>query len=163
MLKRSILFVAIAATFIFQFFVQGATATTLDAETLTVPVDAGGETMVLTQEQAALGKKIFNDTCAICHLTGGTKTNPNVTLSTESLALAFPPRDNVEAIVEFIKDPMSYDGAYNIAELHPGLSSADIFPKMRNLSEDDLVAVAGHILIQPKVNPEKWASGKTKF
>ena len=155
MLKRSILFVAIAATFIFQIFVQGATATTLDTETLTVPVDASGETIVLTQEQAALGKKIFNDTCAICHLTGGTKTNPNVTLSTESLALAFPPRDNVEAIVEFIKDPMSYDGAYNIAETHPGLSSADIFPKMRNLSEDDLVAVAGHILIQPKVNPEK--------
>lgn len=163
MLKRSTLLVAIAATFIFQFFVQGAMATTLDTETLTVPVNPSGETIVLTQEEAALGKKLFNGTCAVCHLAGGTKTNPNVNLSSTALALAFPPRDNIEAIVDFIKDPMSYDGAYNIAEVHPGISSADIFPKMRNFSEDDLVAIAGHILIQPKVNPEKWASGKTKF
>ena len=163
MLKRSILLVAITATFIFHFFVPGAMATTLDTETLTVPLNASGETIVFSQDQAALGKKLFNQTCAICHLTGGTKTNPNVTLSSDSLALAFPPRDNVEALVEFMKDPMSYDGAYNIAEVHPGLSSADIFPKMRNLSNDDLVAIAGHILIQPKVNPEKWASGKTTF
>lgn len=163
MLKRSILLVAIAATFIFQCFVPGAMATTLDAETLTVPVDPSGETIVLSQEQAALGKKLFNETCAICHLTGATKTNPNVNLSADALALAFPPRDNIEALVDFIKEPMSYDGSYNIAELHPAMSSADIFPKMRNLSEDDLVAIAGHILIQPKVNPEKWAAGKTKF
>ena len=43
------------------------------------------------------------------------------------------------------------------------MSSADIFSKVRNFSEDDMVAIAGHILIQPKINPEKWASGKTKY
>ena len=116
MLKRSTLLVAIAATFIVQFFVQGAMATTLDTETLTVPVNPSGETIVLTQAEAALGKKLFNETCASCHVLGGTKTNPNVNLGLKALALAFPPRDNIEALVEFMKDPMSYDGAYNIAK-----------------------------------------------
>ena len=163
MLKRSILFVAIAATFIFQIFVKGAMAIELDTNTRTVTLNEAGDTIVLTEDQVAIGKKLFNDTCAVCHLTGGTKTNPNVNLGADALALAFPPRDNLEALVEYMKDPMSYDGAYNIAEVHPAISSADIFPKMRNLTEDDLVAMAGHILIQPKVNPDRWATGKTKF
>ena len=46
---------------------------------------------------------------------------------------------------------MSYDGTDSIAELHPSIKSADIFPKMRSLTDEDLFAVAGHNLIQPKV------------
>ncbi|NEQ98387.1 MAG: cytochrome c-550 [Cyanothece sp. SIO2G6] len=163
MLKRSILLVAIAATFIFQIFVQSVMALELDVNTRTVKLNEDGETVTLTQEQAATGKKKFNDTCAICHLVGGTKTNPNVNLSSQALEFAFPPRDNIEELVLFMKEPMSYDGAYSIAEIHPATSSADIFPKMRNLSEDDLVAIAGHILMGPKINPYSWAGGKTKF
>ncbi|MEB3231076.1 MAG: photosystem II cytochrome c-550 [Leptolyngbyaceae bacterium] len=162
MLKRSILLVAIAATFIFQIFVQSATAMELDAATRTVKLNENGDTITLTQEQAANGKKKFNDTCAICHLVGGTKTNPNVNLSAEALAKAYPARDNIEALVDFMNVPTTYDGFVEIPELHPAMSSADIFPKMRNLSQEDLVAIAGHILMGPKINPG-WAGGKTKF
>ncbi|NET53577.1 MAG: hypothetical protein F6K09_34500 [Merismopedia sp. SIO2A8] len=95
-------------------------------------------------------------------MAGGTKTNPNVNLSEESLSLAYPSRQNIEGLVEFMKEPMSYDGVYSIAEVHPATSSADIFPKMKNLSEEDLQDIAGHILIQQKVQPIRWAGGKTK-
>ena len=53
MLKRSILLVAIAATFIFQMFVQSAMAIELDVDTRTVKLNEEGETIVLSQEQAA--------------------------------------------------------------------------------------------------------------
>jgi photosystem II cytochrome c550 len=51
----------------------------------------------------------------------------------------------------------------SIAELHPSTQSTDIFPKMRNLTDDDLVAIAGHILIQPKVVGQKWGGGKIYY
>jgi photosystem II cytochrome c550 len=34
---------------------------------------------------------------------------------------------------------------------------------MRSLSEDDLFAIAGHILLQPKVLSEKWGGGKIYY
>ncbi|MEM8602467.1 MAG: cytochrome c-550, partial [Cyanobacteria bacterium P01_H01_bin.121] len=45
----------------------------------------------------------------------------------------------------------------------PSKKSADIYPKMRNLTDDDLVAIAGHILLQPKVQGSKWGAGKTRY
>ncbi|MGK7889590.1 MAG: photosystem II cytochrome c-550 [Leptolyngbyaceae cyanobacterium] len=163
MLKRSILLVAIAATFVFQVFIQSATALELSVETRTVKLNEGGDTVTLTLEQAANGKKKFNDTCAICHLVGGTKTNPNVNLSAQALEFAYPPRNNVESLVDFMKYPTTYDGLIDLTELHPATRSADLFPKMRNLSEKDLADIAGHILMQPVINPASWAGGKTKF
>ena len=62
-----------------------------------------------------------------------------------------------------MKDPTSYDGISDIAELHPSIKSAEIFPKMRNLTDEDLFAIAGHILIQPKIAPEKWGGGKIYY
>jgi photosystem II cytochrome c550 len=34
---------------------------------------------------------------------------------------------------------------------------------MRSLTEDDLFAIAGHILTQPKVVAEKWGGGKIYY
>ena len=50
-----------------------------------------------------------------------------------------------------MKNPTTYDGFEEISELHPSIKSADIFAEMRNLSDDDLYAIAGHILLQPKI------------
>jgi photosystem II cytochrome c550 len=62
-----------------------------------------------------------------------------------------------------MKNPTTFDGLDSIAETHPSISSADIFPKMRSLSEDDLFAISGHILLQPKVVSEKWGGGKIYY
>ena len=61
------------------------------------------------------------------------------------------------------KDPMTYDGLDSISEIHPSIKSADIFPKMRSLTDEDLFAIAGHILLQPKVVNEKWGGGKIYY
>ncbi|MCP2730137.1 photosystem II cytochrome c-550 [Limnofasciculus baicalensis] len=159
-MKRLILLAVATLFFAFQLAVQNVAAIELDEATRTVKLNAAGDTVVVSLEQIKEGKRIFNDTCAQCHAQGETKTDPNVDLGGEALALAFPPRDSIEAIVDFLKNPMSYDGEYEISEFHPSIKSADIFTEMRNFSEDDLYAVSGHILIQPKVQGDLWGGGK---
>lgn len=134
----------------------------LDDAVRTVPLNAT-KNIVLTPEQVKRGKRLFNSTCAVCHTGGITKTNPNVGLDAEALSLATPSRNNIEGLVDYMKNPTTFDGVESIAEIHPSIKSADIFPKMRSLSEDDLVAIAGHILIQPKVVSEKWGGGKIYY
>ena len=148
---------------IFNLFVVSASAIDLDEATRTVVKDSSGKTVVLTPEQVKRGKRLFNATCGACHVGGMTKTNPNVGLDVESLSLATPARDNVTNLVSYFKDPMSYDGTDSISEIHPSIKSADIFPKMRSLTDEDLFAMAGHILIQPKVVNEKWGGGKIYY
>lgn len=140
-----------------------ALAIELDDITRTVPLEASGTTVTLTPEQVKRGKRLFNSSCAVCHNGGVTKTNPNVGLDPESLSLATPARDNINSLIDYMKDPTSYDGSESIAEIHPSIKSADIFPKMRSLSDDDLFAIAGHILMQPKVASEKWGGGKIYY
>jgi len=160
MLKRCFWLVAATVFFAFQFISDSALAIDLDAETRTVKLNEAGEQITLTLKQAARGQKVFGDICAQCHPQGLTKTNPNVKLGLDDLAFATPPRDNVENLVDYMKNPTTYDGEEDISELHPAMSSADIFPEMRNLTEEDLVDVAGHILIQPKLRGITWGGGK---
>ena len=163
MLKSKFLKGTILATFIFGVNISGAQALELDEDTRTVVLDTKGSTVVMTPEQVKRGKRLFNNACAICHVGGLTKTNPNVGLDVEALSLATPPKDNIDNLVSYFKDPVSYDGTDSIAELHPSIRSADIFPKMRSLTDEDLFAIAGHILIQPKVVNEKWGGGKIYY
>ena len=135
----------------------------LNEASLTVPLDSSGNSTVLTIEQVKRGKRLFNASCASCHTGGITKTNPNVGLDPDSLSLATPNRTNVQGLVDYMKNPTSYDGLESIAEIHPSISSADIFPKMRSLSEEDLFAIAGHILSQPQIISEKWGGGKIYY
>jgi len=134
----------------------------LDEATRTVALD-GSKNVVLSPEQIKKGKRLFNATCSVCHTGGITKTNPNVGLDPEALSFATPVRNNISALVDYMKDPTSYDGLESIAEIHPSIKSADIFPKMRNLTEDDLYAIAGHILVQPNIASEKWGGGKIYY
>lgn len=162
MLKNFISFL-----FISFLFVVGSSynvyAIELDDYTRTVQLKQDGQTITLTPEQVKRGKRLFNNVCAQCHNGGVTKTNPNVGLDPESLSLATPSRNNVVSLVDYMKDPISYDGESSISELHPSIKSAESFPKMRNLTDEDLFAIAGHILIQPKIASEKWGGGKIYY
>ena len=148
---------------IFSIFVTTASAIDLDEATRTIAADTSGKTIVLTPEQVKRGKRLFNATCGACHVGGMTKTNPNVGLDPEALSLATPRRDSVASLVDFLKNPTTYDGLESIAEVHPSIKSADIYPRMRSVTDEDLVAIAGHILLQPKVLTEKWGGGKIYY
>lgn len=148
---------------IFSMFVTTASAIDLDEATRTIVSDSSGKTMVLTAEQVKRGKRLFNATCGACHVGGISKTNPNVGLDPEALSLATPRRDNVNALVDYLKNPTTYDGLESIAEVHPSIKSADIYPRMRSVTDEDLTAIAGHILLQPKVQTEKWGGGKIYY
>ena len=163
MLKNKFLIGSILATFVFSTHVTPVNALELDEDTRTVTLDTKGNTVIITAEQAKRGKRLFNNACGTCHVGGVTKTNPNVGLDVESLSLATPPKDNVTNLVAYFKDPLTYDGTDSISELHPSIKSADIFPKMRSLTDEDLFAIAGHILLQPKVVNEKWGGGKIYY
>jgi photosystem II cytochrome c550 len=163
MLKRYLWLAVATVFFTFQVFVQNANAAELDAKTRTVPLNAGGDTTVLSLKQVKEGKRLFQYACAQCHAGGVTKTDPNVGLDPEALSLATPSRDNIDALVDYMKDPTSYDGTTSIAEVHPSLKSKDTFPEMRNLTDKDLVAIAGHILLQPKIVGDQWGGGKIYY
>jgi len=148
---------------LFSIFVTSASAIDLDEATRTVVKDASGKTVVLTPEQVKRGKRLFNATCGACHVGGITKTNPNVGLDPEALSLATPRRDNIDALIDYLKNPTSYDGLDSIAEVHPSIKSADLYPRMRSVTDEDLTAIASHILLQPKVQSEKWGGGKIYY
>lgn len=132
-------------------------------EQLTVPGGPDGSTVTFTEQEIKAGRRLFNTSCGECHAGGITKTNQNVGLDLETLALATPARDNVDALVDYMKDPTSYDGEYSIADVHPSLRSSDIFVKMRDLDEQDLRLMAGFILTAPKVQGVQWGGGKIYF
>ena len=163
MLKK--LFGLVMATVLLAFglVVGSAKAVELSEAIRTVPLNENGETVVLSEKQVGEGKRLFNYACAQCHVGGVTKTNQNVGLDPETLAGATPPRNSIESLVDYMKNPTTYDGEEEIAEFHPSTKSADIYPKMRNLRDEDLVEIAGHILTQPKIIGEKWGGGKIYF
>lgn len=146
----------------FAFNLSNSWAIELDDAARTVALTKT-KTVTLSPEQVKRGKRLFNSTCSVCHAGGITKTNPNVGLDTEALSLASPARNTIEGLVDYMKNPTTFDGLESIAEIHPSIRSADIFPKMRTLTEDDLYTIAGHVLISPKILAEKWGGGKIYY
>lgn len=134
---------------------NSATAVELDESTRTITLDENGKTTVLTSEQVTKGQKIFNSSCTKCHLQGKTKTNNNVSLGLSDLKGAEPSRDNLLALIDYLEHPTSYDGVDNLEELHPNVTRTDLYPELRNLSEDDVTSVAGYLLVAPKLD-ERW-------
>lgn len=70
-----------------------------------------GETRSFSAEDFIAGKKLFELHCASCHVGGSTLPNPVESLALDKLKHATPPRDTVEQLVKFIRQPMSYDGS----------------------------------------------------
>ncbi|MGK7908403.1 MAG: photosystem II cytochrome PsbV2 [Synechococcus sp.] len=79
-------------------------------ESVELPADASGATAVVTAEQLSDGKRLFESNCINCHVGGATLPNPTVALSLSDLAGATPSRDNLAALIEFQREPMTYDG-----------------------------------------------------
>ena len=163
MFKKYSKFFTLMLFCVFNILVTSVIAIDLDEATRTVVADSSGNTTVLTPEQVKRGKRLFNSTCGACHVGGITKTNPNVGLDPEALSLATPRRDNIAALVDYLKNPTTYDGLESIAEIHPSIKSADIYPRMRSLTDEDLFSIAGHIMLQPKIVTEKWGGGKIYY
>ena len=144
-------------------FSSPALAAQWDAESLTVNADASGTEVTFSEQEVKTGRKIFNTSCGTCHAGDITKTNHNVGLDPQTLALATPARDSVEGLVDYLKDPTSYDGEYSIADLHPSMRSRDLYPAMRDLTDEDLRLMSGYILVAPKVLGKEWGGGKIYF
>ena len=161
-LLKSSLTAIVGLTTAFSFVISSSLAIELDDASRTVALSTS-KSVTLSPEQVKRGKRLFLSTCSVCHTGGITKTNPNVGLDTEALTLATPTRNNIQGLVDYMKNPTTFDGLESIAEIHPSIKSADIFPKMRSLTEDDLFAIAGHILVQPKIVAEKWGGGKIYY
>jgi len=159
---KRLIFLAVATVFFaLQLAVGTAAALDIPPEVRTVKLNEQGETAELSLQQVKIGKRLFIDSCGQCHAQGVTKTNPNVGLSPQALAGALPPRDNIVNLIDYLKNPTTYDGEIEISEFHPSKKSADIFPEMRNLSEEDLYALSGHILLMPKVKGAAWGGPKS--
>lgn len=155
MVKRLIL-TAIAFVFLlWQVNISPANALELDESTLTIPLNEAGEQVTLSSEQVTQGQQLFIQNCTKCHLQGKTKTNNNVSLGLKDLAKAEPPRDNLLALVDYLENPTSYDGVDDLSEFHPNVSRPDIFPELRNLTEEDVYDVAGYMLVAPRLD-ERW-------
>ena len=67
------------------------------------------------------------------------------------------------SLVDYMKNPVTYDGLDSIAEVHPSIKSADIYPRMRSLTDEDLYSIAGHIMLSPRIVNEKWGGGKIYY
>jgi len=79
-----------------------------------IPSDDKGGLKTFTPEQLVEGKKLFESNCQNCHVGGVTTPNPKISLNLIKLQGATPSRDNVAAIVKFIRKPMSYDGTEEV-------------------------------------------------
>lgn len=84
-------------------------------EPVSIPLNEQGETTEFTPEALSNGKQLFGDNCLSCHVGGSTLPNPAISLSKEALAGATPPRDNLENLIDYFRQPMTYDGT---AELY---------------------------------------------
>jgi len=144
----------------FSFWGEPVLAIEISESARTVPLDETGNMITLTEQQYINGQNEFKKNCASCHIDGVTKTNPDIDLGPEALSLATPPRNNLQGIVDYLRHPTTYDGMGSLEELHPSVTRPGLFPKMKNLTEEDLVDISGYILAQPEIMGYRWASGK---
>ncbi|MFW6358158.1 MAG: photosystem II cytochrome PsbV2 [Chroococcales cyanobacterium] len=82
----------------------------LASEPLELKADEQGNTQTFTPDDLSQGKELFELHCLNCHVGGATLPDPLISLSLEDLQGATPPRDNIHALVAFMREPMNYDG-----------------------------------------------------
>jgi photosystem II cytochrome c550 len=80
-------------------------------EPIALDVDGKGQTKPFSGEDLSVGKELFEAHCLNCHVGGATLPDPAVSLALDTLAGATPPRDNINGIVNFLREPMTYDGS----------------------------------------------------
>lgn len=83
----------------------------LDAsEPISLPLDQQGQFIAVTSADLSVGKRLFEENCKNCHVGGSTLPNPLVSLSLEDLKGASPPRNTVQGLVDYQRQPLTYDG-----------------------------------------------------
>lgn len=84
----------------------------LDAkEPVELPLDSQGSLRSFSPAQLSEGKRLFGESCTNCHVGGATLPDPTTPLSLEALRGATPPRDVINSLVAFLRQPMTYDGS----------------------------------------------------
>lgn len=79
-------------------------------EPVSLPLDRQGNSRLFSSIELSQGKALFEKTCLNCHVGGTTLPDPTVPLSLTALQGATPPRDTVNSLVAFLRQPMTYDG-----------------------------------------------------
>lgn len=80
-------------------------------EPVPLKVDGQGATRPFSPQDLTRGKQLFTTNCMNCHVGGATLPDPQVSLALTKLQGATPPRDNINSLVAFLRQPMTYDGA----------------------------------------------------
>lgn len=83
----------------------------LAKEPISLDVDAKGQTKQFSPEDLSAGKQLFETNCINCHVGGATLPDPTLSLALDTLAGATPPRNNINSLVDFLREPMTYDGS----------------------------------------------------
>ncbi|WP_187293806.1 c-type cytochrome [Gloeobacter kilaueensis] len=101
------------------------------------------------------GKKLFAANCGRCHVGGqtyGTYGSTDVNLSFARLSESTPPRNTVDALIDYMKKPTSFDGKTDLIKTGEHAS-------YEGLGDDKLRLIAAHIIKEGKSNPG-WGKGK---
>lgn len=80
-------------------------------EPVPLVINDQGQTRLFSSAEISSGKRFFEGNCKNCHVGGSTLPDPTVPLSLAALQAATPPRDNILALVAFLRQPMTYDGS----------------------------------------------------
>lgn len=79
-------------------------------EPISLELDRQGNTRLFSAVELSKGKALFEKNCLSCHVGGTTLPDPTVPLSLIALQGATPPRDTIRSLVDFFRQPMTYDG-----------------------------------------------------
>ena len=80
-------------------------------EPIALQLNEQGETRSFSPEDLARGKQLFTSSCMNCHVGGATLPDPQVSLSLTKLKGANPSRDNINNLVAYFRQPMTYNGS----------------------------------------------------
>jgi photosystem II cytochrome c550 len=80
-------------------------------EPIALDIDSQGNQRKFSPLDLSVGKQLFEANCLNCHVGGATLPDPLVPLSLTKLKGANPPRDNINSLVTFMQQPMTYDGS----------------------------------------------------
>jgi photosystem II cytochrome c550 len=97
-------------------------------EPIALELDGQGNTRLFSPSELSIGKQLFATNCINCHVGGVTLPDPLVSLSLKTLQGANPPRDRINSLVSFMRQPMTYDGSqetYWCRQLSPSFISPE--------------------------------------
>lgn len=97
-------------------------------EPIALDMDGKGNTRLFSPLELSAGKQLFENNCINCHVGGATLPDPQVSLSLQTLKGANPSRDRINALVTFMRQPMTYDGSqetYWCRQLTPNFLSQE--------------------------------------